>query len=273
MKISNFIRATLTAASCCLSVLAISTSAHAASLVPVDLELSLLVDVSGSVNATEFDLQKQGYVNAFSNAGLFNDFISKGNLGKIAVNLIYWSGANQQQEVVGWSLIDSVATAQTFASNIGATTRVFNSGSTAIGSALNFAAPKFFNNNFDGARQVIDVSGDGATNDGLDTETARNAALASGVDTINGIIIQGESGLQAFYQNKVIGGINATGAPAFVLTAQSFQDFGAAIDKKIKAEIKPTSVPEPASIVGLLVFGTIGASSMLKRNKKFQADC
>ncbi|MCC5631144.1 DUF1194 domain-containing protein [Nostoc sphaeroides] len=272
MKISNFVRATLTAASCCLSILAISTSAHAATLVPVDLELSLLVDVSGSVDNSEFNLQKQGYVNAFSNANLFNDFISKGNLGKIAVNLIYWSSANQQQEVVGWSLIDSVAAAQTFANNIAATTRVF-SGSTAIGSALNFAAPKFFNNDYDGARQVIDVSGDGATNDGANTIAARNAALALGVDAINGVTIGSEAGLQAFYQNNVIGGTNANGDPAFVLAAQNFQDFGAAIDKKIKAEIKPTSVPEPASIVGLLVFGTIGASSMLKRNKKFQADC
>ncbi|MEH2299936.1 MAG: DUF1194 domain-containing protein [Nostoc sp.] len=260
MKISNFVRATLTAASCCLSVFAISTSAHAASLVPVDLELSLLVDVSGSVDNNEFSLQRQGYVNAFSNADLFNDFISKGNLGKIAVNLIYWSGANQQQEVVGWSLIDSVASAQSFANNILATTRSFNNGSTAIGSALNFATPKFFNNDYDGARQVIDVSGDGVTNDGAPTTTARNAALTAGVDAINGVVIGGDSGLKAFYQNNVIGGTNATGAPAFVLAAQSFQDFGAAIDQKIKAEIKPTSVPEPASIVGLLAFGAIGAS-------------
>ncbi|MEH2293183.1 DUF1194 domain-containing protein [Nostoc sp.] len=272
MKISNFVRATLTAASCCLSVLAISTSAHAASLVPVDLELSLLVDVSGSIDSNEFALQKQGYVDAFSNANLFNDFISKGNLGKIAVNLIYWSGATQQQEVVGWSLIDSVATAQNFATSIAATTRSF-SGSTAIGSALNYAAPKFFNNDYDGVRQVIDVSGDGSTNNGADTATARNAALALGVDTINGVVIGDEFGLKTFYQNNVIGGINATGAPAFVLTAQNFQDFGVAIDQKIKAEIKPTSVPEPASIVGLLAFGAIGGSSMLKRNKKFQADC
>jgi hypothetical protein len=272
MKISNLVRATLTAASCCLSVLAISTSAHAATLVPVDLELSLLVDVSGSVDNTEFNLQKQGYVNAFSNANLFNDFISKGNLGKIAVNVIYWSGTNQQQEVVGWSLIDSVTAAQNFANNIAATTRVF-SGSTAIGSALNFAAPKFFNNDYDGVRQVIDVSGDGATNIGANTITARNAALGLGVDAINGVIIEGEGGLQAFYQNNVIGGSNASGDPAFVLAAQSFQDFGVAIDKKLKAEIKPSSVPEPASILGLVAFGAIGASSMLKRNKKFLADC
>lgn len=271
MKISNFVRATLTATSCCLSVFAISTSAHAASLVPVDLELSLLVDVSGSVDNKEFNLQKQGYVDAFSNANLFNDFISKGNLGKIAVNLIYWSGANQQTEAVKWSLIDSVASAQTFANNIAATTRIF-SGSTAIGSAINYATPKFFNNDYDGVRQVIDVSGDGATNDGAPTTTARNAALTAGVDAINGVVIEGEAGLKTFYQNNVIGGTNANGDPAFVLTAQSFQDFGAAIDKKIKAEIKPTSVPEPASIVGLLAFGAIGASSMLKRNKKFQAD-
>ena len=35
--------------------------------VPVDTELALLVDVSGSVSGAEFNLQRQGYIDAFNN--------------------------------------------------------------------------------------------------------------------------------------------------------------------------------------------------------------
>ncbi|WGV25046.1 DUF1194 domain-containing protein [Halotia branconii] len=92
MKTSYIFQATFTAVAGIVSALAVSTTAKAATL--VDLELSLLVDVSGSISTTEFNLQKQGYVDAFANASLFNDFISKGNTGKIAANLIYWAGTN-----------------------------------------------------------------------------------------------------------------------------------------------------------------------------------
>ncbi len=60
---------------------------------PVALELALLVDVSGSVDATEYNLQKQGYINAF------NDAVIQANItsltGGIAVTYIEWSGSTQ----------------------------------------------------------------------------------------------------------------------------------------------------------------------------------
>ncbi len=269
MKTSHVFQATLITVAGTLSALAISASAKAATL--VDLELSLLVDVSGSISTTEFNLQKQGYVDAFANSSLFNDFISKGNLGKIAANLIYWSGTNQQQEVVGWTLIDSVASLQSFSDAINATTRPF-SGSTAPGSAINFATPRFFNNDFDGTRLVIDVSGDGVQSAGANTAAARDNALASGVDAINGIVIGGGSALFNFYDNNVKGG---TGA--FVLSANSFEDFASTVEQKIQTEISvptdPESVPEPASLIGLLGLGAFGVTTKLKLSQKQSVKC
>ena len=90
----------------------------------VDLELSLLVDVSGSISANEFNLQRQGYVNAFQNVSIWNA-IDHGAFSRIAVNLVYWSGKTQQAEVVGWTLIDSQTAANTFANAISGTTRHF----------------------------------------------------------------------------------------------------------------------------------------------------
>lgn len=216
----------------------------------VDLELSLLIDVSGSVSATEFNLQRQGYVDAFNSAAVQSTILStaNGHQGRIAANVIYWSGAGQQSEVVGWSLLDSAASIGAFASSIGSTLRPYQ-GNTAVGDALAFATPGFAANSFDAPRQVIDVSGDGATNSGGNTLTARNAALAAGVDTINGIIILGQSGLSTFYSNNVVGG---TGG--FLLTATGFDTFGTAIADKLKFEIGGGPVPEPST------YGAIGAA-------------
>ncbi|MEO0934226.1 MAG: DUF1194 domain-containing protein [Cyanobacteria bacterium J06641_2] len=269
MNFRNLFKAALFAVSTGMGTLAICASANAASLTSVDIELSLLVDVSGSIDANEFNLQKQGYADVFSNAALFNNFISKGKEGKIAVNYIYWSNSTQQQEAVGWTLIDSVQASQDFANAINAASRPF-SGGTSPGSAIDFATPLFSSNEFDGERQVIDVSGDGSGSISK-TSSARDNALNAGIDAINGIVIGGNSSIKAFYENNVIAGVNGDGNPGFIVEAKTFADFGSAIDKKIKAEIiltpPTTSIPEPGSIFGLIAVAGFGVSIAKRQHK------
>ena len=57
---------------------------------PVDLQLILAVDVSGSVNQTRFELQKRGYVEAFRDARVLNA-IRSGNAKSIAVTMVQWT--------------------------------------------------------------------------------------------------------------------------------------------------------------------------------------
>ena len=176
---------------------------QSAKAVPVSTELSLLLDVSGSVSTTEFELQRTGYVNAFNSPGI--QALIAAAPGGIAVNMVMWSGTGQQTQVVAWQHLTNAATSSAFAASVAAVVRPF-AGNTAPGSALNFATPLFTSNGFEGARLVIDVSGDGAENEGANTFAARNAALAAGINQINGLPILGEAGLLAFYQNNIQGG-------------------------------------------------------------------
>ena len=115
--------------------------------------------------------------------------------------------------------------------------------------AINYAVPMFSQNGYEGSRWVIDVSGDGSQNDGANTASARNTALASGVNAINGLPILGsEANLAAWYQNNIVGG---TGS--FLIAASSFNDFENAVYQKLYREITG-DVPEPSSL-GMLGFG------------------
>lgn len=214
----------------------------------VDVELQLLVDISGSVNSSEYQLQMGGYQGAFESDSVKNAIINGGN-GQIAVQLIMWSGANQQQVMIDWTLIDSATASNAFATSIAALARPF-SGMTAIGSAINFGTSQFAGNNFEGLSKVIDVSGDGRKNNGSNTAAARDSALSSGIDKINGIVITSDQRVVDEYTEDVVAGDNA-----FLLAPATFSDFQSAIETKIASEIQGVtpegnvivSIPEPSS--------------------------
>ncbi len=223
---------------------------------PVALELALLIDVSSSVSNAEYNLQKTGYINAFNNALIQSNI---GALtGGIAVTYIEWSSGGQQSQLVGWTQITDAASSSAFATAIQGTSRAFN-GSTGPGSAINFAAPLFASNAFEGGRWVIDVSGDGMENSGADTSDARDAFLAGAPvpAAVNGLCIGGTD-LCSWYSSNVVGGTNA-----FVVQASTFEDFGNAVVSKIGREIS-NGVPVPAT-AALLGIGMMAAGLTRRR--------
>jgi hypothetical protein len=206
---------------------------------PVDLELALGIDVSGSVDDEEAMLQRRGYIAAFRDPDVIHA-IETGTLGRIAVAYYEWAGYGHMRIITDWTLINGRAAAHAFADSLERNPPQ-TAHRTAISSAIDYAAAWFGANEFDGTRRVVDISGDGANNWGGPVTEARDRAVAQGV-VINGLPIvndrPGPSGrpqlpnLDLYYENCVIGGPGA-----FIVVANSFAGFAEAVRRKLILEI------------------------------------
>ena len=134
-------------------------SAQTDSGIPVDIELVLSVDVSGSISSREFNLQHQGYVDAFKNPELISAIERLPN--GLAVTLQYWS--NSAHISTDWYHITDEDDALAF-SDVIATEFRPSYGSTYLEAAITSATNLLLNNNYNGRALVIDVSGDGLDN-------------------------------------------------------------------------------------------------------------
>jgi hypothetical protein len=198
---------------------------------PVDLQLVLAVDASGSVSNERFLLQQKGYAAAFRNPRLLEAIVS-GTTRTIAVTMTQWTGPMQQVQVVPWMLISDQASMLRFADAVDRASRQLFGGGTSISGAIDHAMTLFGDSQFMGARRVIDISGDGANNRGRPAADARDDAVREGVG-INGLpILALEPNLDQYYWNHVVGG-----AGAFVVVAESYDTFADAILKKLVTEI------------------------------------
>ena len=209
---------------------------------PVDLLLVLAADVSRSIDAEKFKLQREGYAAALNDPRVTNA-ITSGLHGRIAVCFVEWSGAGSQRLVIDWTAINDSATAKQIGDQLLELPRAF-ANSTSISGGIDFALTQFARAPFEAERRTIDVSGDGDNNNGRDVRFARDEAVAAGI-TVNGLVILTDArsllssqhtnppgGLEKYYRDNVIGGPGA-----FVLVAKDFDSFGNLLIKKLIAEI------------------------------------
>jgi len=193
------------------------------------LALVLAVDVSASVTADSYLLQRDGIARAFENPRLVSAISAVP--GGIEALVLEWSDPDRIAITVGWTRLMNATSAAAFAAAVRATKRG-SEGLTAIGPALLAAAAAFDHVPEPAPRRIIDISGDGMANFGLPPAVARDRIVAAGI-SINGLaILTDEPWLEAYYRTNVIGGPGA-----FVVAARDFRSFADAILRKLAQEI------------------------------------
>jgi hypothetical protein len=212
----------------------------------VDIELILAVDVSYSMDMDELAVQREGYAQAIVSKEFLQALKSLPN-GKIAITYFEWAASNDQKIIIPWRVIDGPETADAVSEEI-LKTPIRRASRTSISGAIYFAMPLFEQNPYHGLRRVIDISGDGANNNGSPVTGARDMALSKGI-TINGLPIMVKDptystmdidNLDYYYEDCVIGGPGS-----FVVSIKDREKFKEAIRTKLLLEVAGRTPDRP----------------------------
>lgn len=205
------------------------------------LALVLALDVSSSVDAQEYTLQRDGLAAALIAPEVRRAFFASDL--PVALSAYEWSGRHNQELILDWHLIDSPAALLDAAETIARTQRSQTEYPTAMGFALGYGAgvmrrapPCLF--------RTIDISGDGKNNEGFPPANAYAEFPFAGV-TVNGLVVnaaefEAEVSLIEFYRDHVL-----HGAGAFLEVAQGFEDFERAMRRKLERELTVRVIGAP----------------------------
>jgi len=205
---------------------------------PVDVALVLVVDASGSIDAAEFALQRDGIAASVADGAVLSA-IKGGRHGRIAITLVEWGSPGGAAQVVDWHIVGDEGSAGDFAEAVRSAERVMQSYN-AIGDGMVLATGLIAACPCAPTRRVIDVSGDNPDmRSNVPAPLARDLAVKAGI-TVNALAIlqdmrlgpNGKPWLVEVYEREVIGGF-----AAFAIPAQGREDFARALRQKLIQEI------------------------------------
>jgi hypothetical protein len=219
------------------SLLALAPGTALAQTSAVDLALVLAVDASGSIDADEFRLQREGYAEALTHPSVLAAIQGKAH-GAIAVTMVEWGAPAGAATVVGWHRVADAASAQALAAAVLMAERSPQTWN-AIGDALAHCTALLLGAPFRVTERVIDLSGDGPDmRSRIGAAEARDAAVAAGIQ-INALAVATAGQVTRFgeplaetYRREVIGGPGA-----FVVSAEDRRDIARALRAKLVREI------------------------------------
>ncbi|MBK0327621.1 DUF1194 domain-containing protein [Rhodobacteraceae bacterium F11138] len=198
------------------------------------LALVLALDVSSSVDADEYRLQRDGLAAALIAPEVRQAFFASDL--PVALAAYESSGTDNQALILDWHIIDSPAVLFEVSQIIARTERSESEFPTAMGYALGYGAgvlrraPSCL-------YRTLDISGDGKNNDGFPPAAAYAEFPFAGV-TVNGLVVNAaeyetEVSLMDFFRTQVL-----HGPGAFLEVAQGFQDFERAMRRKLERELR-----------------------------------
>lgn len=197
----------------------------------VDLVLVAALDVSSSVDENEYHIMREGLARALLSEEV-QFAINSGRFRAIAFSVVQWSGYLEQSVKLKWRRLSSRAEIEQTASEVRNMRRRFFGGSTDIGGAISYSRAHMLASPFFAPRRVLDVAGDGTNNVNFPPNDERDITVKQGI-TINGLAItQRSNSLIDYYELNVIGGEGA-----FVESANGYNEFEAAMQRKLAREI------------------------------------
>lgn len=193
------------------------------------LALALGLDVSRSVSAADYEVERQGLVAALRDPEVRAAFFQPG--GFVAVAVYEWSGKRYQDLVVPWMAIQRPEDLDRLVAVVSGRQRLSLQLPTGIGEALSYGRRMFANVPYCPAYK-LDIAGDGQNDDG------REPAWVYRDEDFSSIVVNGlpigvhEDSLTEYYRHNII-----HGPGAFVEPAASVAEYPAALRKKLLREL------------------------------------
>lgn len=198
--------------------------------------LSIGLDISGSVDASEYRLQVDGLAGALLAGEVQQAFMAMPG-APVRLHIFEWSGIGTQRDLVDWIDVTDTAVLQNIASALQSTARRPRELQTAIGAAILYGV-RGLNRHSECWRRTLDLTGDGKSNQGPRPRDVHDQPEMTNI-TINALVIGGAAQgnaplaeLTAYFGAEVL-----RGPDAFVETALGFEAFQDAMERKLLKEL------------------------------------
>ena len=202
------------------------------------LALVLAIDSSSSVDQNEYQLQMTGTAAAILDPEVIQAIET---IGGVYLAAFEWNGKRKQKLIFDWIFVTSQQEALEISRIFGRHQRDFENEPTAIGAALQYSYGLFQRLPVTCSRKVIDIAGDGHSNDGI-TPKQVYAGMDFSEILVNGLVIKSRfENPESFYRDpELYYRENVLHGPgAFLEIAYTFENFENAMRKKLLKEITP----------------------------------
>ncbi len=208
--------------------------------------LAIGLDISGSVDASEYRLQMDGLASAFLDQDVQRAFLAMPD-AHVRLFIYEWGGYGTQRPLLDWTDVTDATVLTMIADRLLSTVRRPHDPATALGRAMQYGGAALAGQG-DCWRLTIDLSGDGESNIGPRPVDVKNETALLNV-TINALVIGADAApftdkrnseiaeLTAYFRTEVI-----RGPDAFVEAAIEFEEFQAAMARKLLKELGTMAV-------------------------------
>ncbi|MGR3436631.1 MAG: DUF1194 domain-containing protein [Shimia sp.] len=203
--------------------------------------LALGLDVSGSVDAREYRLQIEGLAAALEDPEVQARLFAMPQ-APVEIAVYEWSGRRARWLIQDWVRIEGPGDLAALTATLRGHERQMTDTATAIGSAMESGVELLSRSEC--WQLTLDLSGDGKNNQGPEPAGLHDAVARLGA-TVNGLVIGSDTDvahdrrqadikeLVSYYRTQVV-----TGPGAFVEAALSFEQYQAAMTRKLLRELQ-----------------------------------